>query len=61
MAASIYASMDHNDSYVVSSEAEFVSMGAVETPTIMPVGTYTAKKAQKNTVLNTKEGVTEIQ
>lgn len=61
LAASIYASMDHNDSYVVSSEAEFVSIGTEEAPAIIPVGTYTAKKAQKNTVLNTKEGVTEIQ
>ena len=39
--------MDHNDSYVVSSEAEFVSMGAVETPTIMPVGTYSKKSSEK--------------
>lgn len=39
--------MDHNDSYVVSSEAEFVSIGTEEAPAIIPVGTYTAKKLRK--------------
>lgn len=59
LAASIYAAIESNDSYVISSEAEFVSISTEADSTALPIGTYITKKTQKDKILNTKEGVTE--